>query len=206
MTATLRRGLIVAAVCLVLVLSLAPTSASAANPARNDNDRNNNDRNNNHKDWRVRLKEELPLLGHRNWIAVVDSAYPLQTSAGIETVNTNADQLEVVKTVLDQLAKAKHVRPVIFTDAELKVVPESDAAGVTAYREALSTLVGKTEAQSLPHEEIISKLDEAGKTFHILVLKTNLTIPYTSVFIRLECAYWKPAAEKRLREAMASRK
>jgi hypothetical protein len=53
--------------------------------------------------------------------------------------------------------------------------------GVTAYREALANLVGKTEAQSLPHEEIISKLDEAGKTLHILVLKTNLTIPYTSV-------------------------
>src|SRR3984885_8572893 len=157
-------------------------------------------------DWHQRLREELPLLGHRNWIAVVDSAYPLQTSAGIETVETNSDQLEVVKTVLDQLAKAKHVRPVIFTDAELKAVPESDAAGVTAYREALANLVGKTEAQSLPHEEIISKLDEAGKTFHILVLKTNLTIPYTSVFIRLECAYWKPDAENRLREAMAKRK
>jgi hypothetical protein len=62
------------------------------------------------------------------------------------------------------------VRPVIFTDAELKAVPESDAAGVTAYREALSKLLGKMEggkpeAQSLPHEEIISKLDEAGKTF-----------------------------------------
>jgi hypothetical protein len=53
--------------------------------------------------------------------------YPLQTSGGIETVNTDADQLEVVQTVLDQLAKARHVRPVIFTDAELKAVPESDA-------------------------------------------------------------------------------
>ena len=57
--------------------------------------------------------------------------------------------------------------------------------------------------QSLPHEEIISKLDEAGKTFHILVLKSRLTIPYTSVFIRLECGYWSADAEKRLREAMA---
>ena len=156
-----------------------------------------------HGDWRVRLNEELPLLGHRNWIAVVDSAYPLQTSAGIETVETNDDQLEVVKTVLDKLATAKHVRPVILTDAELKFVPESDAAGVTAYREALAKLVGNTEAQSLPHEEIISKLDEAGKTFHILVLKTKLTIPYTSVFLELDCAYWSASAEARLRANMS---
>jgi hypothetical protein len=153
--------------------------------------------------WQARLNEELPLLGHRNWIAVVDSAYPLQTSAGVETIETNAVQLDVVRTVLDQLSKAKHVRPVIFTDAELKAVPETDAPGVTAYRESLSSLLGKTEAQSLPHEEIISKLDEAGKTFHVLVLKTNMTIPYTSVFIRLECGYWSADAEKRLREKMA---
>jgi len=102
------------------------------------------------------------------------------------------------------LTKARHVRAVIFTDAELKVVPESDATGVTAYREALEKLLGQSEVQSLPHEQIISKLDDAGKTFHILVLKTNLTIPYTSVFIRLDCGYWSDEAEKRLREKMAA--
>ncbi len=155
--------------------------------------------------WRARLHQELPLLGHRNWIAVVDSAYPLQTSAGIETVETDADQLEVVRAVLDEVAKAKHVRSVIFTDAELQAVPEEDAAGVTAYREALIKLLGKGDAQSLPHEEIISKLDEAGKTFHILVLKTKLTIPYTSVFIRLDCGYWTADQEKRLRVKMAAK-
>jgi len=155
-------------------------------------------------DWHARLQQELPLLGHRNWIAIVDSAYPLQTSGGIETVNTDADQLEVVKAVLDELSKAKHVRPVVFTDAELKFVPETEAHGVTAYRDALANLLSKSDAQSLPHEEIISKLDEAGKTFHILILKTRLTIPYTSVFLRLECGYWPADAEKRLREAMAN--
>ena len=194
MRTTLRAILLLAAVCLAATITTAADSASAVKPQH---------------DWRTRLNQELPLLGHRNWIAVVDSAYPLQTSAGIETIDTSADQLEVVKAVLDEVGKAKHVRPVIFTDAELKVVPESDAKGVTAYREALAKILGqigggKSEAQSLPHEEIISKLDEAGKTFHILVLKTTMTIPYTSVFIRLECGYWTADAEKRLREAMAA--
>lgn len=155
------------------------------------------------RDWRIQLRNELPLLGHRNWIVVVDSAYPMQTSAGIETVETNSDQLGVVRTVLDQLSKAKHVRPVIFTDAELDAVPESDAAGVTAYRKALAKVLSGKEAQSLRHEEIIAKLDEAGKTFRILVLKTNLTIPYTSVFMRLDCGYWSDQQEKRLREKLA---
>ena len=161
-------------------------------------------------DWRARVGQELPLMGHRNWIAVVDSAYPLQTSGGIETVDTGADQIDVVEAVLDSIGKSRHVRPVIFTDAELKAVPESDAAGVTAYRESLSKLVagidgGKVEAQVLPHEQIISKLDEAGKTFHILVLKSTMTIPYTSVFIRLDCGYWTEEQEKRLRERMGAK-
>ena len=188
------RAVLIPAVCLVALFTFAGTAADPSRAASTPS-----------ADWRARLNDELPLLGHRNWIAVVDSAYPLQTSAGVETVETNADQLDVVRTVLDQLRKAKHVRPEIFTDAELKVVPETDAAGVTAYREALRNLLGNAKAQSLPHEEIISKLDEAGKTFHVLVLKTNMTIPYTSVFIRLECGYWSADAEKRLREKMAGR-
>ena len=71
-------------------------------------------------DWQQQLNEELPLLGHRNWIAIVDSAYPLQTSEGIETIETNGDQLDIVRRVLHQLTEAPHLRPVVFTDEELK--------------------------------------------------------------------------------------
>lgn len=155
--------------------------------------------------WLARLNQELPLLGHRNWIAVVDSAYPLQTSEGIETIETDGDQLDVVKKVLHRLGAAQHVRPVVFTDAELKAVPESDAPGVTYYRDSLGHLLesfDSGEVQSLPHEEIISRLDEAGQKFHVLILKTRMTIPYTSVFIRLDCGYWTDEQEKRLRERM----
>jgi hypothetical protein len=155
------------------------------------------------RQWRARLSEELPLLGHRNWIAVVDSAYPWQTSAGVETMETFDDQLDVVRDVLDQVGKARHVRAVVFTDAELKSVPESDAPGVDAYRAALGHILEKTPPQSLPHEEIIAKLAEAASSFHVLVLKTKMMIPYTSVFIRLDCGYWTDEQEKRLREKMA---
>jgi len=51
-------------------------------------------------DWNARLADAIPLLGHRNWILIVDSAYPLQTSPGLETIDTNATQLEVVRAVL----------------------------------------------------------------------------------------------------------
>ena len=90
-----------AVICTVVGLVSVLTAAAADRPSN---------------DWRARLAEELPLLGHRNWIAVVDSAYPLQTSSGIETIETGSDQLDVVKTVLEQIGRTKHVRPVIFTD------------------------------------------------------------------------------------------
>src|SRR5215831_21258664 len=101
--------------CAFLLISLFPASSVAQ--ARNAAAEKHSD-----EHWLVRLNQELPLLGHRNWIAVVDSAYPLQTSAGIETLETDGEQLDVVRQVLDALSKTKHVRPVIFTDAELKLV------------------------------------------------------------------------------------
>jgi L-fucose mutarotase/ribose pyranase (RbsD/FucU family) len=141
-------------------------------------------------------------FGHRNWIVIADSAYPAQTSSGIETVTLDIDQLSAVKGALAEIEDQIHVKPNIYLDAELKHVPEADAPGVTKYREDLAKLLGAQKTNVLPHDEIIAKLDEAGKTFKVLILKTKLAIPYTSVFIQLDCKYWNADAEKRLREAM----
>src|SRR6202167_561256 len=155
-------------------------------------------------EWQTRLGQILPLMGHRNWIMIVDSAYPLQSSAGVETLETNADQLAVVRTVLGAIDSSIQVRPVVYMDAELPFVTEKDAPGVTAYREGLKTVLGGRPITSLPHEQIIAKVDEVGKTFHIVVLKTTMTVPYTSVFLQLNCKYWSDDAESRLREAMST--
>jgi len=155
-------------------------------------------------DWNARLAEVMPLLGHRNWILVVDSAYPLQTSPGIETIETNATQLEVVRAVVAAINRSIQVRPVVFMDTELPFVSDDDAPGASAYRAEISQLLRDYPIERLPHEKIISDIDEAGKTFHVLVLKTNMTIPYTSVFIRLDCKYWSADQEKRLRDKMGA--
>jgi len=153
-------------------------------------------------DWKEKLQQELPLLGHRNWIVVADSAYPLQTAPGIETIYVDADQLEVVRGVIAELAKTKHVKPTIYTDAEMKFVAEKNAPGISAYRDALEKILANQPAQVLPHEQIIAKLDEAGKTFKVLLIKTTLTKPYTSVFFQLQCGYWNADSEAELRKAM----
>jgi len=146
----------------------------------------------------------MPLLGHRNWILIVDSAYPLQTSPGIETIETNTNQIEVVRQVLAAINNSIHARPVIYMDAELPFVPEADAPGASAYRREIGDMLAPYNIESLPHEKIIANLDDAGKVFHILVLKTTMAVPYTSVFIRLDCKYWSADAERRLRAKMSA--
>jgi hypothetical protein len=152
--------------------------------------------------WQQMVKDELPLLGHRNWIVVVDSAYPLQTSPGIETVSTDANQLDVLDFVLNAISHSEHVRPIVHTDKELEFVDEHDAPGVEKYREDLKTRLSGLDADSMLHDDLIAKLKETGASFHVLILKTKMTIPYTSVFIQLDCRYWSAASEVKLREAM----
>ena len=155
--------------------------------------------------WQTKVQQELPLLGHRNWIVIVDSAYPLQTSPGIETVETGTDQLTVVREVLQSIAHSRQVRPVVFMDAELPFVTEQQASGVTKYRSAIKAVLGGIPVRSALHEQLIHQLNQAGNTFHVLILKTTRTVPYTSVFLRLDCKYWSDAAEQELRQEMKNR-
>ena len=59
-------------------------------------------------------------------------------------------------------------------------------------------------AKELPHEQIIAKLDQVSQVFRVLIIKTELTIPYTTVFFELGCAYWPGDAEQSMRKAMTA--
>ncbi|HLH01206.1 MAG TPA: hypothetical protein VKX25_00420 [Bryobacteraceae bacterium] len=169
------------------------TVALALSCAAASNDRGN---------WRDTLRDRLPLYGHRNWIVVADSAYPAQARPAIETVVADEDQTVVLQEVLRELANSKHVRPIPYTDSELKFLSDEDVPGIEAFRQSLPTLL--SNPLSLPHEQIISKLDEAAQLFRVLIIKTRSTLPYTSVFLQLDCAYWRADSEKKLRARMGT--
>jgi L-fucose mutarotase/ribose pyranase (RbsD/FucU family) len=155
-------------------------------------------------DWKQRLKDLLPLFGHRNWIVVADSAYPAQSRPGIETIVSGAGQIEVARQVLDAIAGSKHVRASIYLDQELQFVAETDAPGVSRYRTQLAELIKSAQTATLPHEQIIAKLDQSAQMFRVFIIKTEMTIPYTSIFFELGCTYWSADAERRLRTSMAA--
>ena len=154
--------------------------------------------------WEHQLNLLLPLFGHRNWIVVADSAYPAQSRLGIETVVSGAGQIEVARKVLDAIAASKHVRANIYLDQELEFVAEQAAPGVSEYRTQLADLLKTANATTMPHEQIIARLDQTAQVFRVLIIKTELTIPYTSIFFELDCGYWSAEARQRLRQAMAA--
>jgi D-ribose pyranose/furanose isomerase RbsD len=155
-------------------------------------------------DWERQLNSLLPLFGHRNWIVVADSAYPAQSRPGLETIVSGAGQIEVARKVLDAIAASKHVRANIYLDQELQFVAEQAAPGISRHRTQVADLLKTANATTTPHEQIIAKLDQTAQLFRALIIKTELTIPYTSIFFELDCGYWAPEAEQRLRRAMAA--
>jgi L-fucose mutarotase/ribose pyranase (RbsD/FucU family) len=153
-------------------------------------------------EWEQWVAKRLPLYGHRNWIVVADAAYPAQSREGIETIAVGGSQESVVENVLKCLQASRHVRPIIYVDQELEFLDEKDAPGAGRYREWLAEALQGVPIKSLLHEEIIAKLDQAARTFCVTVLKTDMIIPYTTVFFELDCGYWNADAEKRLRSAI----
>jgi L-fucose mutarotase/ribose pyranase (RbsD/FucU family) len=155
--------------------------------------------------WEAILKDRLLLFGHRNWLVIADSAYPAQTRQGVETIVVDEEQTSVLARALTILDNYRHIKPTIYTDKELEFVSEQDAPGITAYRRQLASLFAGQQVCPLMHDDIISKLDQVGEMFRVLLIKTNMRIPYTSIFFELGCGYWDAEPEKRLRAAMRSK-
>ncbi len=154
--------------------------------------------------WEETLLRRLPYLGHRNWIVVADAAYPQQTSPGIQTILAEGGVADAVTIVLETVRSSSHVRPIIYLDKELAALPVRHAAGIETVRIRLAAATAGLSVRQLPHDEIIAKLDAAGRNFHVLLIKTRETLPYTSVFIELDCGYWSSEAEQDLRTTMKS--
>ncbi len=152
--------------------------------------------------WKKEFSQQLPLLGHRNWILVVDQAYPLQSAAGIEIIDTQQPLKPVLGELLRMISTAGHIKPIIYTDLELNYLNDSICPGSEAARNDLKEVLKEYPLHTLLHEEVFGKLDQASKLFQVIVLKTTSRIPYSSVFIELDCGYWTTEGEQALRAKM----
>ncbi len=178
---------------IVCVLALLVSSSFSQNQASGSS-----------SDWKAIVQNRLPLYGHRNWIVVADSAFPVYATPGIETIVVSDDLPSVLKYVAAAISSSRHVRATVFLDQELQFIDERDYPGVSELREQITAPFSKDQVSSISHTEVMSKIDEAGKTFRILFIKTTATIPYTSVYMRLDCGYMSEEVERKIRTAMAA--
>jgi len=153
-------------------------------------------------DWKPQLQDQLSEFGHRNWILVVDKAFPMQNAGGVVTIETGENLLDVLSYSLSEIDRSTHVKPIVYNDAELDFITTNQVGNIESYRESLDELIGKYNPRVLLHDSVFVKIDHASKLFKILVLKTEELIPYSSVFIELDCKYWTPEQDRVLREAM----
>lgn len=178
---------------LILIFIWAGTSYGQVN-IRTENDLTDN--------WKKQLNLQLQLLGHRNWILVVDKAFPAQNAAGIVTINTGEALLPVLQYTLDQINSSTHVKPLIFTDKELNYITVPQVPEIENFKNKLFEIIPKEQAQTMLHDSVFVKIAKASELFRIVVLKTEQVIPYSSVFLQLDCKYWPTENEKQLRESM----
>jgi D-ribose pyranose/furanose isomerase RbsD len=147
-----------------------------------------------------RLRELLPYLGHRNWVLVVDAAYPLQVGDGIEMLVDDRELPVVLQDVMALLKEAKHIRPSIYMDEELDKLSHYDDDARDIFAQIITTR--KQWAEHKLHDELIAEVESAAKSFKVVVIKTKTLVAYSSVFLKLECGYWGASEEMRLRKMM----
>lgn len=146
------------------------------------------------QEWRTVLQQKMPLLGHRNWIVITDMAYPLQTKPGITTLFANEPYQEVLATVHYMLHDYPHVYAHVYQDKELLLLTDKICPGVDKFKSDINQVVPAGTIVYRDHEELIAKLDSVSDLFQVVIIKTNLDMPYTSTFMELDCKYWN--AEK----------
>jgi len=153
-------------------------------------------------DWKTQLNNQLQLMGHRNWILVVDKAFPQQNAAGIITINTGEALLPVLQHTLKKINQSTHVKPIVFTDAELNYITEKQVPEIEKFKTDLFGIIPREQTQTMLHDSVFVRIAKASELFRVIVLKTDQVIPYSSVFLQLDCKYWKAEDEKLLRESM----
>lgn len=150
--------------------------------------------------WKKQLQTELPQLGHRNWLLVVDKAFPLLADENIQIIETNEQLVDVLNEVKNQVGEQAHVKPILYKDLELDYLNEELVPGIEKFKKDLYRIYPQDSYSVIAHNEIFSKMDAASKLFKVLVLKTNAVMPYSSVFMELDCKYWNAEKENLLRD------
>ncbi len=152
--------------------------------------------------WRDAVAMQSAQLGYRNWIVIAEASFPAHSRTGVRQITANEEIPTVVDEVLRSLEKTEHVTPRIYVAREARAVENDYAPGIDEFRDQLKPALHAHETTELEHQSLVTLIEDATKSFDVLVIRTTTALPYTSVFMELQPGYWNSDSESALREKL----
>ncbi len=150
--------------------------------------------------WQLEVDKQAGQLGYRNWIVIAEASFPAHSRPGVRQVTAPVDVPEAVDYVLNALEQTEHVRPQVYLTRELRSVENDFAPGIDDMRKRLKEALHGHETTELDQSSLLTLLEDANRSFDVLVIRTPTALPYSSVFLELQPGYWDVDSETRLRE------
>ena len=150
--------------------------------------------------WRGAVDSQAAQLGYRNWIVIAEASFPAHNRPGVRQVSAPVEIPEALDYVLHALEQTVNVRPQVYLTREVRAVENDFAPGIDEIRKRIQSALHGHEATELDQQSLLTLLEDANRSFDVLVIRTQSALPYTSVFLELQPGYWDEASETRLRE------
>ncbi len=150
--------------------------------------------------WRAAVDSQAAQLGYRNWIVIAEASFPAHSRTGVRQVAAPVEIPEALDYVLQALERTENVRPQAYLTREMRSVENDFAPGIDAMRKRIQSSLHGHEATELDQQSLLTLLEDANRSFDVLVIRTQTALPYSSVFLELKPGYWDADSEARLRE------
>jgi hypothetical protein len=150
--------------------------------------------------WHAAVDRQAGQLGYRNWIVIAEASFPAQSRPGIRQVTASVEVPEALDYVIKALEQTETVRPHLYVPRELRSVENDFAPGIDELRKRLQVSLHGHETTELDQQSLLTLLEDANRSFDVLVIRTTTALPYSSVFLELQPGYWDVDSETRLRE------
>lgn len=150
--------------------------------------------------WHAAVERQAGQLGYRNWIVIAEASFPAHSRPGTRQVSASDGIPEALDYVLTTLEHTENVRPHIYLTRELRSVENDFAPGIDELRKKIQSSLHGHEPTELEQQSLLTLLEDANRSFDVLVIRTSTALPYSSVFIELQPGYWDVDSETRLRD------
>ncbi|MEO8616951.1 MAG: RbsD/FucU domain-containing protein [Luteolibacter sp.] len=153
--------------------------------------------------WQAAVDRQAGQLGYRNWIVIAEASFPAQSRPGVHQVTASVDVPEALDYVLKALEQTENVRPQLYVTREIRSVENDFAPGVDELRKRTQVALHGHETTELDQQSLLTLLEDANRSFDVLVIRTTTALPYSSIFLELQPGYWDVDSESRLRDKIA---